>query len=98
MNGVSVLKTPVRHRWGRWWLDMSPPASLNIKLTSRLPYSIELSCCRTERARLEWLFRMAKQHVTAMDISYLRRAFRDLVGAGVIKTSQETENSTKKPV
>lgn len=77
---------------------MSLPASLNIELTPKESYSIELSCCLTERARQEWLFRMAKQRVTAMDISDLRRAFRDLVGAGVIKMPQEIESSPKNGV
>ena len=70
----------VKYTWGRWHLDTLESACIYIMLTPDCRYEIELSTCRTARARELWLEHMAeKRFITPIDLVDLRRAFKDLI-------------------
>jgi len=70
-----------RRRWGRWRLDLRPPASLRFWVTPGYPYDIRLDTCRTRWERQMWLLHMShKRWLTARDQIDLALAFHDLFG------------------
>ena len=87
MAGNSVKKMAGR-KWGRWWLDTTSPPSLNF-LTPWYTYEIVLSRCRTINERRLWLEHMAiKRYIDRQDLIALRRAFDDLVAAGILPANE----------
>ena len=74
-------------RWGRWYLDTTKPASLNIAFKPWYIYDIPLYRCQTERKRELWIEHMAEKRrelISKRDIADLRQAFADLVAAGIL--------------
>ena len=80
--------------WGRWWLDTSAP-SLNFAM-SWYTYEIVLSRCHTVNERRLWLDHMAeKRYINEQDLIDLRRAFDDLVAAGILPNEVILRENTK---
>ena len=84
----NLVKKMTGRKWGRWWLDATSPPSLNIDMLW-YPYEIILSRCRTARERRLWLEHMAvKRYINRQDLLDLRRAFDDLVAAGILPANE----------
>lgn len=82
-----LVKKMAGRKWGPWWLDASAP-SLNFALPWDT-YKITLSRCQTVNERRLWIEQMAeKRYVTRRDLIDLRRAFDDLIAAGVLPANE----------
>jgi len=98
LSELEAEKTRKRH-WGRWYLNQSKPPSLDTK-DSRPGigcysdwcgdvYDIMLHSCRTERDREFWVEHMKEKNwMGAKGLAGLRRAFDDLMAAGILPANE----------
>ena len=86
---LNMKTTKQNRKWGRWFLDGTPPTSLVINMGGG-DYPIALDRCETIQKRVHWLIHLTqKSWMSQRDLDLLAQAFADLFGDKIPDTHIE---------